>query len=299
MVMDKTMDRVLCYGVLCVDQIVRTDTYPPPDDHARILEEGQFIGGEAANSAAILARLGVPVTLRGNFVGADERGRFFLKAVRAIPDLECSGIGVKPGFQTPYAVIVSSRDGYRTILGSFSDMQSPTLNEVDFEGIGLLSVDPFLGAHALKAAESAKARGLPVLSIEVDPAGALAKICDVAINSAGFMRRHRTGKPEAMGARLLEAGIETAVITEGADGCLVFDAKEGDFYQPAFDVSVADSTGAGDAFRAGFIYGHLQKWELRDVVRFASAVAALNCGGIGGCAHAPSLEEVERLLEGS
>jgi sulfofructose kinase len=235
MVMDKTMDRVLCYGVLCVDQIVRTDTYPPPDDHARILEEGQFIGGEAANSAAILARLGVPVTLRGNFVGADERGRFFLKTVRAIPDLECSGIGVKPGFQTPYAVIVSSRDGYRTILGSF------------FEGIGLLSVDPFLGAHALKAAESAKARGLPVLSIEVDPAGALAKICDVAINSAGFMRRHRTGKPEAMGARLLEAGIETAVITEGADGCLVFDAKEGDFYQPAFDVSVADSTGAGCA----------------------------------------------------
>ena len=76
MVMDKTMDRVLCYGVLCVDQIVRTATYPPPDRHARILEEGHFIGGEAANSAAMLARLGVPVTLRGNFIGADERGRF-------------------------------------------------------------------------------------------------------------------------------------------------------------------------------------------------------------------------------
>lgn len=298
--MDKTMDRVLCYGVLCVDQIVRTATYPQPDGHARILEDGQFIGGEAANSATMLVRLGVPVTLRGNFIGTDERGRFFLKTVRAIPDLECSGVVVKPGFQTPYAIIVASqRDGHRTILGSFSDMQSPTLKEEDFEGIRLLSVDPFAGDCALKAAELAKARGLPVLSIEVDPSGAMAKVCDVAINSRGFMRRHRTGKPEAMGGRLLEAGIKTAVITQGADGCLVFDAKEGNFHQGAFDVPVADSTGAGDAFRAGFIYGHLQKWELGDVVRFASAVAALNCRGIGGCAHAPSLEEVERLLEAS
>ena len=294
------MDRVLCYGVLCVDQIVRTARYPHPDDHARILEDGQFIGGEAANSAAILARLGVPVTLRGNFVGADERGRFFLKTVRAIPDLKCSGIVVKPGFQTPYAIIVAShQDGYRTVLGSFSDMRYPPLKEKDFEGIRLLSIDPFAGDCALKALKSAKKRGLPVLSIEVDPAGAMAGLCDVAINSAGFIRRHRTGKPEAMGAHLLKAGIKTAVITQGADGCLVFDAKEKNFHQPAFDVPVVDSTGAGDAFRAGFIYGHLQKWELREVVRFASAVAALNCRGIGGSMHAPCLEEVERLLEGS
>ena len=294
------MDCVLCYGVLCVDQIVRTATYPPPDSHARILEDGQFIGGEAANSAAMLTRLGVPVTLRGNFIGTDERGRFFLKTVHGIPDLDCSGIVVKPGFKTPYAIIVASQqDGHRTILGSFAETPYPPLEEADFEGIGLLSVDPFAGDSALKAAESAKARGLPVLSIEVDPAGAMAKVCDVAINSAGFMRRHRTGKPEAMGARLLEAGVETAVITEGADGCLVFDAKEGNFHQPAFDVPVVGSTGAGDAFRAGFIYGQLQKWELRDVVRFASAVAALNCRGIGGSAHAPCLEKVERLLEDS
>ena len=46
-----------------------------------------------------------------------------------------------------------------------------------------------------------------------------------------------------MGARLLEAGIKTAVITQGADGCLVFDAKEGNFHQAAFDVPVVDSTG--------------------------------------------------------
>ena len=294
------MDRVLCYGVLCVDRIVRTATYPPPDSHTRILEEGHFIGGEALNSAAILVGLGIPVTLRGNFIGTDDRGRFFLKTVRAIPDLECTGIGVKPGFQTPYAIIVASQqDGYRTILGSFSDMRYPPLKEEDFEGIGFLSVDPFAGDCALKAAEMAKARGLPVLCIEVDPSGAMAKVCDVAINSAGFMRRHRFGKPEAMGARLLKTGLETAVVTQGADGCLVFDAKEGTFHQPAFDLPVVDSTGAGDAFRAGFIYGQLQKWELRDVVRFASVVAALNCRGIGGSAHAPCMKEVERFLEGS
>jgi len=298
--MDNTVDHVLCYGILCVDQIVRTDAYPPPDGHARILEEGRFVGGEAANSAVALTRLGVSVILRGNFVGADERGRFLLENVRTIPNLECSGIVVKPGFQTPYAVIVSSQDGHRTILGSFAELQSPPLTEEDFEGIRLLSVDPFLGDHALRVAESAKARGLPVVSIEVDPASAMVKYCDVAINSrGGFIQRHRMGKPEEVGARLVETGVETAVITQGADGCLVFDAKEGVFSQSAFDVPVVDSTGAGDAFRAGFIYGRLRQWELRAVVRFASAVAGLNCRGIGACTHAPCLEEVEHFLEGS
>jgi len=297
--MDKTVDRVLCYGVLCVDQIVRTAAYPPPDGHARILEEGCFVGGEAANSAVALARLGVPVALRGNFVGADDRGRFFVETVRTIPDLECSGIVVKPGFKMPYAVIVSSQDGHRTILGSFAELQSLPLTEEDFEGIRLLAVDPFLGEHAVRSAKLAKARGLPVVSIEIDPASAMGNRCDVAINSRGFMQRHRIGKPEEVGARLLKVGVETAVITQGADGCLVFDAKEGDFHQSAFNVPVVDSTGAGDAFRAGFIYGRLRQWELKVVIRFASAVAALNCRGIGGCAHAPCLEEVERFLEGS
>jgi len=297
--MDKTVDRVLCYGVLCVDQIVRTDAYPRPDGHARILEEGRFVGGEAVNSAVALTRLGVPVTLRGNFVGADDRGRFFSETVRSIPDLECSGIVTKPGFKTHYAVIVSSRDGHRTILGSFVELQSFPLNEEDFEGNQFLSVDAFLGAHALSAAESAKARGLPVVSIEIAPASAMTKYCDVAINSQGFMRRHRLGRPEEVGTSLLEAGVKTAVITQGADGCLVFDAREGCFHQSAFGVPVVDSTGAGDAFRAGFIYGRLRQCELRDLVRFASAVAALNCRGIGGCAHAPCLEEVEYFLEGS
>ena len=299
MVMDKIGDRVLCYGVLCVDQIVRTAAYPPPDGHARILEEGRFVGGEATNSAVALTRLGIPVTLRGNFVGADDRGRFFSEAVGQIPDLDSSGIVVRPGLQTPYAIIVSSRDGHRTILGSFAELQSLPLNEEAFEGVRLLSVDPFLGDHALRAAELAKGRGLPVVSIELDPASPMGHHCDVAINSRGFLQRHRMGRPEEVGARLMEAGVETAVITQGADGCLVFDAKEGVFSQSAFDVPVVDSTGAGDAFRAGFIYGRLRHWELKAVARFASAMAGLNCRGIGGCAHAPRLEEVERFLEGS
>jgi sugar/nucleoside kinase (ribokinase family) len=63
-----------------------------------------------------------------------------------------------------------------------------------------------------------------------------------------------------------------------------------------FEVNVVDTTGAGDVFHGGFIYGLLRNWEVAEILKFANAVAALKCRDIGGRKGIPSLEEVQRLL---
>jgi ribokinase len=69
------------------------------------------------------------------------------------------------------------------------------------------------------------------------------------------------------------------------------------FEVPAFHVNAADTTGAGDVFHGGYIYGLLQGWRLRNVVIFASALAAMKCRMIGGRAGIPRLGEVVNFLK--
>ena len=59
--------------------------------------------------------------------------------------------------------------------------------------------------------------------------------------------------------------------------------------------AVVDSTGAGDVFRAGLIYGRLQSWDLERAIQFASAAAALNCGEMGGWCGVRSVEEIQEF----
>jgi ribokinase len=106
-----------------------------------------------------------------------------------------------------------------------------------------------------------------------------------------------TGVADAQEAarELLALGAEVLVITLGERGCKVLTADE-QFYMPGFQVNAVDTTGAGDAFHGGFIYGMLQDWDLRRVANFANAVAALNCRMLGGRRGLPTLAQVEALL---
>ena len=61
-------------------------------------------------------------------------------------------------------------------------------------------------------------------------------------------------------------------------------------------MNTVDTTGAGDVFHGGFIYGLLQNWEVVEILRFANAVAALKCQDLGGRKGIPTLEEVTKFL---
>jgi sulfofructose kinase len=67
-------------------------------------------------------------------------------------------------------------------------------------------------------------------------------------------------------------------------------------YVRGFEVNVVDTTGAGDVFHAGFIYGLLQNWDVKEILRFANAVATLKCRDLGGRKGIPTMEETQTLL---
>jgi sugar/nucleoside kinase (ribokinase family) len=84
-------------------------------------------------------------------------------------------------------------------------------------------------------------------------------------------------------------------VTLGDKGAVALD-DTGIHRSPAFAVNVVDTTGAGDVFRAGFIYAFLKGWATPDTLRFANAAAAASCTRLGALDGIPSLEEVESVI---
>src|SRR5205807_8080692 len=85
--------------------------------------------------------------------------------------------------------------------------------------------------------------------------------------------------------------------TLGARGAIVY--CEGQFIEsPAFEVpgGCRDTTGAGDAFHAGFIYGMLRGEDLETCMRYGNAVAALKCRGLGARTALPTASELKDFL---
>jgi bifunctional ADP-heptose synthase (sugar kinase/adenylyltransferase) len=90
-------------------------------------------------------------------------------------------------------------------------------------------------------------------------------------------------------------GSRLAAATLGHDGVLAWDGEQF-HYAPAFRVPVADTTGAGDIFRAGFLYALLQGWPLGRCLDFSCAAAAINCMSEGARGGICSVEQIESFM---
>jgi sulfofructose kinase len=90
-------------------------------------------------------------------------------------------------------------------------------------------------------------------------------------------------------------GCRLAAATLGQEGVLAWNGRQLQ-HVSAYRVSVVDTTGAGDIFHAGFIYGLLQGWPLERQLDFACAAAALNCMAVGARGGIESIESIEKLM---
>jgi sulfofructose kinase len=90
-------------------------------------------------------------------------------------------------------------------------------------------------------------------------------------------------------------GCSLTAATLGDNGVLAWDGKQL-YQQSTFSVPVVDTTGAGDIFHAGFIYGLLQNWPLERQLDFACAAAALNCTATGARGGIQPVEAIEDLM---
>ncbi|MCY3825591.1 MAG: PfkB family carbohydrate kinase [Nitrospinae bacterium] len=291
-------------GLNSADQFCVVREYPKQNTKSGILEIAREGGGQAATAMAALARLGLNVAYIG-VVGDDEAGAFSLSSLEA-EGVNVDGVVMQRGRASQFALIIVQQEGEeeekgaRTILWRREVSLAPEdVGEEIVRAGRALHLDGHYIEAEIAAARWAREEGAPVfLDAERAPEGIedLIGLTDYLVAAEDFpalltgVSDHR----EAL-RRLHAMGPEVVGVTLGARGALAYDGAR--FYEsPGFHVDVLDTTGAGDAFHGGFLYGVLRKMGLEDTLRFANAVAAMNCTALGGRTALPRLSEVEAFL---
>ena len=208
-----------------------------------------------------------------------------------------------PDAASPQSLILVDGGGERTVLCRRDErvaLKAAHLQPAWITQARALHVDGYDTEAATQAAIWARAAGIPVIADldELYPGiENLLEYVDYLIVSRDVPGR-LTGEPDLeMALRLMHRRFQCrlSAATLGHDGVLAWDG-EGFHQTPAYRVDVVDTTGAGDIFHAGFIYGLLQNWPLTRQLNFACAAAAMNCMAVGARGGIQPIEAVEAFM---
>jgi sulfofructose kinase len=208
-----------------------------------------------------------------------------------------------PGAASPQSLILVDEGGERTVLCRRDErllLQPGDLRREWIVNARALHVDGYETAAATLAAGWAREAGIPIIADldELYPGveDLIAKI-DYLIVSRDFPCRLMNDPNLESALRRIHTkfGCRLAAATLGEDGVLAWDGSQL-IHRPAYCVPVVDTTGAGDVFHAGFIYGLLQGWPLERQLDFSCAAAAMNCMASGARGGIRSVDAIEELL---
>ena len=297
---DKPFD-VVGMGLNSVDFLCLVPEFPTPNSKMQMRQFSKQGGGQVATAMVALSRWGVKTKYVGK-VGNDELGQFSLHSIRQ-KGVDISSVMTEPHATNQFAmIIVDGSTGERTILWSRDDRLMYREGELRKDEVSfgkILHLDGHDIHAALQCTRWAKQEGITtVIDLDkVEPlTSELIKRIDFVITSARFPALY-TGISDREKA-LIELQKHTPgflCATLGHEGAMAL--VEGKVtYVEGLKVKTVDTTGAGDVFHGGFIYGLLQNWELEEILRFANAASALKCQDLGGRKGIPALEEVKRFL---
>lgn len=289
-------------GLNAVDNLIVVPSYPEFNSKVGLLSHTLSPGGECATAMVALARLGLRTRYIGR-VGSDDLGKFQLEWLES-QGVDISATHAVEGAETQTAfIVIDASNGERTIIWRRDRRLSIAEQEVDWEittsGRVLLINGPDIEAMNA-AATHAREAGIPVvIDVETVYPGTnrLLPLVNFIISSRPFPGL-LTGEDDLRAAiRKLAAttGALFVAATLGRDGALAY--FRGEFiHSPGFEVECRDTTGAGDAFHGGFIYGLLAGYSVEETLRFANAVAALKCREIGAQTGLPTIDKVQAFL---
>jgi sulfofructose kinase len=287
-------------GLNATDMMIRLPHYPALGSKVEFRSADILPGGQVATAVAACQQWGLRTRYVGK-VGDDQAA--------AIHRAEFERIGVEVHFVTAagcasqQAVILVDDAGERTVLWKRDNRLTLRPEELKQEWITsarALHVDGHDTAAAVLAAGWARDAGVPVIADLDDLYPGVEELLpkiDYLITSRDIPGR-LTGDQDlrrSLPAVRSRYGCHLTAATLGHEGVLAWDGSQF-HYAPAFRVQPLDTTGAGDVFHAGFIYGLLQGWPLPRQLEFACAAAALNCTATGARGGIQSVENIEQLI---
>jgi sugar/nucleoside kinase (ribokinase family) len=285
-------------GLNATDTLIPLETYPARGSKTEYRSASVMPGGQVATTVVACQTWSLSTRYVGK-LGDDDAARLHRDAF-ARAGVEAQLVTVKDA-ASPQSLILVDAGGERTVLCRRDERLILLPEDLKREWIvnaRALHVDGYDTAAATLAAQWAREAGIPVIADLDEPypgVEALLENIDYLIVSRDFPGRlmDETNLERALCAMQRRYGCRLAAATLGEGGVLAWDGKQ---FQssPAWRVPVVDTTGAGDIFHAGFIYGLLQGWELERQLDFACAAAAINCmaaGARGGIQPVKAMEE--------
>lgn len=284
----------------CMDFLVNLERLPRSNCSMQILQSSWQGGGKAATAMIALARLGGHCGIVAN-VGEDLFGDVIEWDFKR-HGVDTSHLSRAADAGTSLSLVLSDREtGGRSVIwqgggaGLVDETDAAYLRQAKYLHV------PNAGGVFGRAMDIVRAAGGRVV-IDADRYASeimekLDKI-DVFIGSEFFLNHIAAGRDvEACCRDLQKKGPEIVVFTLGEKGSAGV-GPDGEFFtQPAFDVPVVDTTGAGDVFHGAFIYGLLQGWTAKRCARWSSAVSAIKVTRLGGRAGIPDAAMTEKFLE--
>lgn len=287
-------------GLNAIDTLIPLTNFPARGSKTEYTESQILPGGQAATTVIACQTWGLSTRYVGK-VGDDSAADLHRR------EFERVGVDSKlitvPNAVSPQSLILVDDGGERTVLCRRNEdllLQPSDLDRSWIETARVLHIDGLETAAATQAAQWAREAGIPVVADLDETYGGVEDLIacvDHLIVSRDFPSRLTGERNLERALRLIKRqfGCAITAATLGADGVIAWDGR--DFHtRPAYRVPVTDTTGAGDIFHAGFIYGLVQDWPLQRRLDFACAAAALNCTCSGARGGIGNVEAIERLM---
>jgi ribokinase len=307
--LDKTID-ILVVGDINVDLILIVDKLPKRGGMQYVEKIVKTHGGVGGNISTALSKLGLKTLLIGA-IGDDNSGLETIEELRQ-NKVDASRVKIISGAPTGLMIVIVDREGERTMIGYRGANSELTIDEDDIHILerskhlhvsGYVFLNKDSGEGSIRLLTYARSIGI---TTSIDIEGVAIHKKTVLENLKGLFNYVIAGEEEArqftsedkqyrLADELLrKLQAEIAVVKLGARGCMVA-YSNGSFHIPAFHVRVLDTTGAGDAFNAGFLYGLIKNLPLREAVILGNAIGAYKCMGIGA-RHLPTLRDLENTF---
>jgi sulfofructose kinase len=290
---------VVGVGLAVYDISMQVDSYPESDTKVDAQDYWHGGGGPVPNTLVALAKWGIRTAYVGR-AGDDLWGRALKDAFVSF-GVDVTYFDLDPSQVTPVAsILVDSRTGDRTaVLARRFYSQPTTLPASIIENAAIVHMDARDPKLCLEVATRAHKSGVEV-SLDVGsprldavPVLAATDHLVVALRFAEAATEH-TSPPkmlESLG-RLTRGPV---VITQGTSGSMGISTVDPIVQCGIFSVSTIDTTGAGDLYHAGYLYGVLQGWSLKRRMTFGAAAAALATTGLGARGCIPELAQVVHI----
>jgi sulfofructose kinase len=300
---DRRFD-VVGIGMSSVDHLAMIERHPRLDAKQELVAYDMQPGGQVPTALVALQRWGMRTAYIGAF--ADDAGGLLARRALAAEGVDLSAAVIRPHTRQQVSVILIDQvSGERSVLSERADGLVLAASEIPAETLAAsraLLMDAVGLEAAVAAARRARAAGVLVVldtDTPVPGIGELLALTDVLIVSVGFLER-LTGRADLRAALRATAarGPWFVGVTLGPGGAMALVNGRLRFV-PSYRVQAVDTTGAGDVFHAGTLYGVLHGWPVDDSLRFAAAAAALKCERVGGRPGIPTVERALRLVHGS